>query len=132
MPQFHSDGLLTAKNCGSSTIRVTNLYNQEEVCFQLTVYNRLSLAESNTYTLSGNTLKKIGENKYQFTNGNSISLTIHYAEDATYKSVTFQSSNEKVATIGADGIITPHQVGTTTITVLILMDLVLKLHLIYN
>lgn len=112
-----SDGLLTAKNCGSSTIRVTNLYNQEEVCFQLTVYNRLSLAESNTYTLSGNTLKKIGENKYQFTNGNSISLTIHYAEDATYKSVTFQSSNEKVATIGADGIITPHQVGTTTITV---------------
>ena len=31
--------------------------------------------------------------------------------------MTFQSSNEKVATIGADGIITPHQVGTTTITV---------------
>lgn len=112
-----SDGLLTAKDCGTSTIYVTNLYNQEEVCFQLTVYNRLSLAENNTYTLSGNTLKTIGENKYQFTNGNSIALIIHYADDATYKSVTFQSSNEKVATIGTDGIIIPHQVGTTTITV---------------
>ena len=112
-----SDGLLKTKECGITTIQATNLYNGSIASFQLHVYNFLSLDKDNTYTLCGNTLKHIKDNQYQITNGNSITLTVHYDPKATYTSVSFSSSNESVATIGKDGIITPHQVGTTTITV---------------
>lgn len=114
---INTHGEMIAKQCGIAIITARNVYNDVSESISVKVLNKLALNTENTYTLSGNTIKHIKDNLYEFKNGNTIKLTINFADDATYRNVTYSSSNEKVATIGADGIISPVGLGETTITI---------------
>lgn len=113
-----SHGLISGINCGQTTITATNTYNNESHSIIVKVINKLALDEENSYTITGPTLKKISDNKFKFKNGNTISIKMNFAEDATYTKVTYKSSNENVITIGPDGVMSALKVGKATISVI--------------
>ena len=55
-------------------------------------------------------------NKYYITNGYSSNVYLNFNESSTYTKVSYQSSNEKIISVGEDGTLTPHKVGEATIT----------------
>lgn len=72
---------------------------------------------SSSITLENEGLKKGEDGVFTIKQGESGKVIAHLSEDATVKTVTYESSNPAVAKIGADGVIEAVKGGTVTITV---------------
>ncbi|MDE6006967.1 MAG: Ig-like domain-containing protein [Muribaculaceae bacterium] len=102
------NGLLTAHQTGYSDIKA--LANDGSGVFATTrIYVAVTPVESITISTNGSTELKDGE---------TVQLTATVSpETATDKSVTWESSNSKVATVSNDGLVTAHStIGSVRIT----------------
>lgn len=102
-----SKGVVTAESAGTCTITATaaqsSKYEQTSVTCDITVINPGSKEASMSFTLPAlNTAY-----------GETVINKLTYTGDGT---VTYSSSNNQIATVAADGTVTPIAVGTCTIT----------------
>ena len=114
---INSNGNFVLNKPGYSRITITDESSNLSTYVDVNVYNYISLNKDNPFTLTGEKVEKLDHFKYTTINGFSAKLTINFDEKSTYKFVTYSSSDENVASIGKDGTITPHKIGTTKITV---------------
>ena len=108
---------LIAKGPGQSKVifKETNTLLTYE--YEFFVKNIIALNEDKPFTISGeNVFYDKKSEYYNMTNGYSAHLTLNLDSSSTYSKVEYSSSNEKVATVGNDGIITPHKPGRVEIT----------------
>ena len=113
------DGNLVPVSSGIAKITLLEEKSQLFHTFQVKVLNHIELNKENTFTITGtNLVYDKDSNTYSMTNGFSGSIKLNFVSTSTYTHVSYFSSNEKVATIGSDGVITPLKVGKTTITLL--------------
>ena len=101
-------GLVSGKKISSSTITATSSHNTRATCKIIVkkAPTSISFTEKNK-TLKKKTLKK----------GQSYSVKTALSKNSASYSLTYSSSNKKVATINSNGKITAKKVGTTTIKV---------------
>lgn len=108
---------------GEKTVTITGLKANNKYSFAVSAFNGVRESEKSnvvevttgsvpvtsiTLTISGGDKMEIGQ---------SIKATVAIEpENATNKSVTYKSSDEKVATVAADGTVKAVAVGTATIT----------------
>ena len=104
-----TDGLVTAKGGGNTTITVTsNVNTTAKATCTITV-------EGVTIPVTGVTLNQTTHN---LTVGDSYQLTATIApSNASVKTVTWDSTNPAVASVDSSGKVMAHAVGTATITV---------------
>ena len=102
-----ADGVVTAVKAGTATITAASSNGKTASCV-VTVAAKI-------YEVTGITLSIT---ELSMTEGDTTTLTATIApENATDKSVTWTSSDEAVATVSADGVVTAVKAGTATITV---------------
>ena len=97
------DGMVTAISVGEATITAT--------CGEVTATCNVTVKPimATTITLNKETLElAVGENE-------TLTATVE-PENTTDKTIVWSSSNEKVATVSEDGVVTAISVGTATIT----------------
>ena len=82
------------------------------------MFNTISFLEEK-YTLSGEKVSKVNDSSYTLINGNSASLKVNFSSNTTFTTVKYNSYNTNVVTISDNGIVTPQNVGTSTITMTI-------------
>lgn len=101
-------GLVHGKKISSSTITAASSHNTQATCKIMIKQapTSISFTEKNK-TLKKKTLKK----------GQSYSVKTALSKNSASYSLTYSSSNKKVATINSNGKITAKKVGTTTIKV---------------
>ena len=103
-----SNGLVTAKSAGTTTITVTTIDGGYKKTANVTVNNptipvtSLSIDKTSLSLIVGNTSK--------------ITATVS-PSDATNKTVNWTSSNTSVATVDSNGLVTAKSAGSATITV---------------
>lgn len=114
---IEANGNLKFNNIGTATITILEEYSNISISFNINVYNYIALNVDTPFTLEGKNAEKIGDNTYAITNGYSGHINLNFLDSSTYKVVQYYSSDEKIATIGQDGTITPLKAGTTTITI---------------
>ena len=114
---INSNGNLYLRKTGYSRITITDTVSELSTYVDINVFNHIALNKNNPFSIDGEKVEKLDHFKYAITNGFSAKLTVNFDEKSTYKVVTYSSSDEKVASIGRDGTITPHKIGTTKITV---------------
>ena len=115
---INSKGLLKTLKAGTTTISVQETYSKQIKEFNIEVFNTISFLEEK-YTLSGEKVSKVNDSSYTLINGNSASLKVNFSSNTTFTTVKYNSSNTNVVTIRDNGIITPHNVGTSVITMTI-------------
>ena len=115
---INSKGLLKTLKAGTTTISVQETYSKQIKEFNIEVFNTISFLEEK-YTLSGEKVSKVNDSSYTLINGNSASLKVYFSSNTTFTTVKYNSSNTSVVTISDNGIVTPHNVGTSTITMTI-------------
>jgi len=113
---INSKGVITPKNAGKTSIKVTEKFTQKIKEFELEVINIISFLD-NKFTLSGEKVSKIDDSSYSLTNGYSATLKLNFTTDSTFTTAKFTSSNTNVATISDNGIITPLKTGVTNISI---------------
>lgn len=111
---------ITPLSLGKTTLTIKDISDAEsnrEIKINIYVFNIFTFIDNtNFYTLKGDTLKENGKDIYEITNGNSATLKVNFNYNhSTYTKVTFSSSNEEVAKIDSDGVITPLKAGKTKI-----------------
>lgn len=113
-------GEIILKKQGTASIVVADEISSLSKSLVINVYNIIKLNTENPLTLTG---KNVNYNKesniYDILNGSSGSIKLNFTDDTTYRIVHYQSSNQKVLTIGDDGSIIPHKKGTSTVTLTI-------------
>ncbi len=82
----------------------------------LTVDDSVNVIASTTVSVAGVTLNQSTLSLTAGGNTATLEATV-LPENATDKSVTWSSTNESVATVSSEGVVTPVSVGSTTITV---------------
>lgn len=103
-----ADGTVTVNKSGTTTITATTVDQGKTDKCVVTATASVNVTE----VLLNKTTETIGLAETGYT----LIATV-LPEDAMNKAVSWKSSDETVATIDADGVVTPLKVGTTTITV---------------
>ncbi|MDE6479120.1 MAG: Ig-like domain-containing protein, partial [Muribaculaceae bacterium] len=99
-------GVVTAVKAGTATITATSANGKTANCTVTVAANIISVESV-----------AISKTELSLTEGDTANLTATIApENATDKSVTWTSSDEAVATVSADGVVTAVKAGTATIT----------------
>ena len=108
------DGLVTAVGDGIAIITVETIGFKDDGTTRATATVEITVVEGYVYVI-GVTLNTTAQT---INRGATFELipTVQ-PSNATTQGVTWRSSNIGVATVGADGIVTAHAIGTTTITV---------------
>ena len=103
-----SNGVVTARSAGTTTIEGSKINNTHIIRFSITVL-------ASTVAVTGVSLDVTG---FGLDVGRSWapSATV-YPTNATNKSLTWSSSNTSVATVSSSGVVTAKSAGTATITV---------------
>ena len=103
-----SNGLVTGVGAGNATITVTTADGGISAVCSVTV--------TDPYAVTGVTLDRT---TVELIVGNSVPLTATVSpEDAHNKAVTWRSSNESIATVDSNGLVTGVHAGNATITVI--------------
>src|SRR6218665_1993191 len=102
-----ADGVVTGKSAGTAIITAASHSNPEKLA---------SCTVTVTVAVEGVTL--LAEGGVSVATGATLQLTVAVTpENATDKSLTWTSSDDNLATVSADGIVTGKSPGTVTITV---------------
>lgn len=105
----NSSGYITVKKSGTVTITATSMYNSSLVdSFTANCSVSQTQIPVTSLSVTGSTSGKIGETI-------QLTATVQPA-NATNKSVTWQSSNEAIATVDSSGLVTLKAEGNVTIT----------------
>lgn len=114
---------INLKKVGNVTLTISEIISGKSCTLSIKVKNKVTFSggsEDATFTLSQKGYTDFGYNEedgtWHIKNGVSAKLVTNFDEDATYKTVTYTSSNTEVLTIGSDGTITPLMIGTSVIT----------------
>ncbi|MDE6522521.1 MAG: Ig-like domain-containing protein, partial [Muribaculaceae bacterium] len=100
-------GVVTAVKAGTATITATSANGKTATCTVTVAANIISVESI-----------AISKTEISLTEGDTATLTATIApENATDKTVSWTSSDEAVATVSADGVVTAVKAGTATITV---------------
>lgn len=110
-------GIIIPHNFGTTSIKVTDTFSNQSKSITINILHYYELDENNPYTFKGDISYDSKKDVYIIVNGTSADIELNFTADSTYKNATYSSSNEKVVTIGKDGVITPHSVGEATITI---------------
>ena len=103
-----ADGTVTAVKAGKATITVTTADGSKTAACEVTVNAPTKPVTNVTLNKSAMTLEVNGSEK--------LTATVE-PSNATNQNVTWESSNNEVATVGQDGTVTAVKAGTATITV---------------
>lgn len=108
------DGLLKGKGIGTDTLTISSTDGSGvSVRFVVNISDHMVKATAINVTEAGsNILLKIGGNNFNL----AECVTLAPA-DTWNKAVTYTSNDNSIATVDADGIVTPVSVGATTITI---------------
>jgi uncharacterized protein YjdB len=102
---LNSNGKVSGSKLGTATVKVSSVSNPE--IYQIVTINVTSEVKSITLD------KDTADLKY---NGDKLTLVATVLPDtASDKSVKWESSNEKIAKVSKDGVVTPIAVGSATI-----------------
>ena len=99
----NQNGVVTAKKAGTVTITAFDANGAKVTC-------TIIVKKAPTYIKTTFTKKTVKR-------GNKVTLKVKFSAGAYSNKVTFTSSNKKVATVNAKGVITAKKKGKTTITV---------------
>jgi hypothetical protein len=107
-----SDGIVTGKKAGTAIITATangsKVAGEVKATLEITVSASVSVIYATDISIDGPTELKVGE---------TAELTAEVLpEDATDLTVTWSSSDEEIATVDEDGVVTAKSAGTVTIT----------------
>ena len=109
------NNVVTPVSVGDVQVSVMDTYSQISRSFIIKVRNKVAVDENSAFTISGVFEYSAETNTLTIINGNSVKIRYNFAGGTTYKETTYVSSNEKVATVGQDGTITPIKVGKTVL-----------------
>lgn len=102
------NGKVTAREPGTAIITVTTVDGEKSATCQITVDAKVYPVEK----------VELNKTKLTLVEGETETLiAIFYPANATNKNVTWQSTNESVATVDSNGKVSAHKAGTSTITV---------------
>jgi hypothetical protein len=104
---------------GSARIKITMKTGESDFFtreFIFMVQNIIEVNETNPFTVGGkNVAYDEKSDVYSMMNGFEGLFKLNFLADSTYTNTTYSSSDESVAIIGNDGVITPLKVGDTTL-----------------
>lgn len=105
---------------GSARIKITMRIDEDDFItreFIFIVQNVIKVDTDNPFTVVGkNVSYDENSDTYSMMNGYEGSFKLNFLESSTYTTTTYTSSDESVAIIGDDGVITPLTVGDTKLT----------------
>lgn len=112
-----SNNEILAKHPGLATITIVENNTNLSYILNVKIQNIIDINKENPITMNGENITFDKDlNKYNITNGYSSTVYLNFNESSTYTKVSYQSSNEKIISVGEDGTLTPHKVGEATIT----------------
>lgn len=118
--KISNNGLLKPLKTGNALVIIKEEYSNLTYELNVYVYNHIEIDEENPITVTGFKATYNSNNiTYSITNGYAASIKVNFLECSTYTKATYQTSNDKVLTIGLDGKITPIKAGKATITITI-------------
>ena len=110
--------IIKALKAGEAIITISSAESNTSIEVKIKVNNIISVNSDEPITIKQDHLSYDKDNNvYSIRNGFSGKINVNFNSNSTYKTVVYTSSNEKVLTVGNDGVITPIKVGEATITV---------------
>jgi len=114
---INNEGRMWVMGIGKVTITATEKITGKSQEFRLNIQNRISLVEDNPFSVSGvDCTYDEATGFYGIENGHPGRIALNFAEGTTYRTVEWTTSNDKVATMGGDGVISPLKAGKIKIT----------------
>jgi len=110
---------ITLVGAGECTLIFKEVYSTITYRVSCKVFNKVLLNEKKSISVSGKYSFDEESNTITIVNGESITIKYNFLKNTTIRETKYKSSNEGVATIGEDGVLTPISVGNTTITLTI-------------
>ena len=110
------NGVITPIKIGDSNVTVTDTYSHLTRTYKVRVRNKVVIDENSVFTISGVYKYDASTNTLSITNGDHVKISYNFAKGSTLKTTTYKMKNEKIATVGKDGNITPLSAGRTVLT----------------
>ena len=115
--EIQANGQIVLLSPGSCTLTIRDNASGLSKQIDVVVNNVIELDET-PFELTGEDVKE-NDGSFSIRNGNSTKLVLNFSDNTTFDNVTYSSSDETVATIGQDGMITPQKAGKTIITAVV-------------
>lgn len=110
-----SGNKIIPQSIGDVIFKVKELESGLEKEYPLAIRNHVLVNESSPLTITGIYDYNASASTLSIVNGNSVRVRYNFLSESTYKVTKFESSNNKVFTVGSDGVITPVKVGKATL-----------------
>lgn len=106
---------------GIGSCKLTFKEEYSDITYQVScsVYNKVLLNEKKSISVTGSYKFDADTNTITIVNGDSITIKYNFLKNTTIKDTKYESSDEEVAIIGNDGVLTPIELGEATITLTI-------------
>ena len=110
------NGVITPKKVGNSSVTVTDTYSHITRSYTVKVRNKVIIDENSVFIISGVFTYDASTNTLTITNGDHVKINYNLGSGSTLKATTYKIKNEKIASIAADGNLTPLKAGKTILT----------------
>ena len=110
------NGVITPNKIGDSNVTVTDTYSRLTRTYKVRVRNKVIIDENSVFTITGVFKYNPNTNTLTITNGDHVKIRYNFASGSTLKTTTYKMKNEKIASVGQDGNITPVSAGKTVLT----------------
>ena len=110
------NGVIKPLKIGDSIITVTDTYSRLTRTYRVRIRNKVIINENSVFTISGVYEYDPKTNTLTIINGNHAKIVYNFVKGSTLKATTYTIADEKIATVGADGNITPISAGKTVLT----------------
>ena len=108
-----SGGNLSFKTIGDAYITIIEEYSGLRTELKVSVRNYIEFKDD-TYTIKSQGITKDNE-VFQIINGHSANISFNFSPNTTYRNISYSISDDKIAEVGGDGVITPKKAGEATI-----------------
>ena len=108
-----SAGNLSFRTIGDACITIIEEYSGLSKEINISVRNYIELSDE-AYTIKSQGITKESD-VFQIINGHSATISFNFSKNTTYRNVSYSISDDKIAEVGDDGVITPKKAGQATI-----------------
>ena len=113
------NGVITPSKIGDIKLTVSEGITGLSKEYDITIKHKVALVDDGPFTISGSADYDAESNTIVIINGSTAKISINFTEESTYKKVSYIIADTAICSVGADGTITPKEVGQTKVTVLI-------------